>query len=129
MNLRQLQSRKESADADRWEAIFAEDAFQAALESEAEAIASRRLKDPSYALRILDHDDLQNDTMIDAELKIDWRALVYMLLAGIMTPAQAREKLAKWLAANNDDIQREARGNIEGDAFDNLYDADDQWSD
>lgn len=126
MNLRQLQSRKESADDSKWEAKWDQDAFDSAIECEAEAIATRRLKDPSYALRILDHEDLSSDTMIDDEQKIDWRALIYMVMFGTMSKADAQEKLALWLARNNADIQREARANIEGDMYDNY--ADDQWS-
>ena len=128
MNLRNLQARKESADADRWEAIFAEDAHQAAIESEAEAIVTIRLKDAVYCLRLIDSPELENDTMLDDDRRIDWRSLIYMTIFGSMSKAEAQEILSKWLM-RSDDIQREARANIEGDAFDNLYDADDQWSD
>lgn len=129
MNLRILQSRVEASNASKWESMMDVDAFDRAIECEAEAIAARKLKDPVFCLKLIDADDLELDTVIDAEKQIDWRALIYMVMFGSMPKPEAQEILAKWLAQNRDDIQREARGNIEGDMYDNLYDADDQWSD
>lgn len=128
MSLRQLQSRKESADDSKWEAKWDQNAFDSAIECEAEAIATRNLKDPLYRLNLLNSPDLLMETVVDENPRTDFAELVSMLLGGDITAQQARNTLVEWLKYR-DDVQREARGNIEGDMYDNYSDPDDQWSD